>query len=398
MITASPSPSPRVRRRWSPARCRPTSIRSRRAVGDDTALAGIQRLVADAQASRSRAQALADRFAALLFYVAVAAEVTTFIVWSPLGDVDDAIVRTVTVLVIGCPMPSGWRSRGDPCRRPWRPTPPSSRYELARAGHHRGLVWTNRTHQEPHVETGPDLRPMESEMPTGRRLESAASTRSPRRSWHAAKDRGEVAIGHRVPSAHRTWGGGDDRRRPSRRRRPGVVGEQSVPEFGIRRGIFREAADRVRGSIANASRNVSRGHDPSHSEGAMWRSSPAASPDRPRRTTPAGVRSRGASSESRPSPSCSSAVPVGTSATEYTTAPPSPGRCRSGAQYPSTWPSDQPVSCWMIHARGGDPPVAGEHRKMIENWRGRPATTSSPSRWQRAPRRRDPLHAVGASC
>ena len=40
------------------------------AVGDDTALAGIQRLVAEAQASRSRAQVLADRAAALLFYVA----------------------------------------------------------------------------------------------------------------------------------------------------------------------------------------------------------------------------------------------------------------------------------------------------------------------------------------
>ena len=51
-----------------------SSIRLRvTAVGDDTALAGIQRLVADAQASHSRAQALADRFAALLFYVAVTA-------------------------------------------------------------------------------------------------------------------------------------------------------------------------------------------------------------------------------------------------------------------------------------------------------------------------------------
>ena len=51
-----------------------SSIRVRvDAVGDDTALAGIQRLVADAQASHSRAQVLADRFAALLFYVAVAA-------------------------------------------------------------------------------------------------------------------------------------------------------------------------------------------------------------------------------------------------------------------------------------------------------------------------------------
>ena len=73
------------------------------AVGDDTALAGIQRLVADAQASRSRAQVLADRFAALLFYVATAAGLITFIVWSALGDVDNAIVRSVTVLVIACP-------------------------------------------------------------------------------------------------------------------------------------------------------------------------------------------------------------------------------------------------------------------------------------------------------
>src|SRR5215203_4834338 len=73
------------------------------AVGDDTALAGIQRLVAEAQASGSRAQVLADRFAALLFYVATAAGVATVAVWAALGNVDDAVVRTVTVLVIACP-------------------------------------------------------------------------------------------------------------------------------------------------------------------------------------------------------------------------------------------------------------------------------------------------------
>ncbi len=73
------------------------------AVGDDTALAGIQRLVADAQSSHSRAQALADRFAALLFYVAAAAGVVTFVVWSIVGDLGEAVVRTVTVLVIACP-------------------------------------------------------------------------------------------------------------------------------------------------------------------------------------------------------------------------------------------------------------------------------------------------------
>jgi Cu2+-exporting ATPase len=73
------------------------------AVGDDTALAGIQRLVAEAQASGSRAQALADRFAALLFYIATAAGAVTFLAWWALGDLDDSVVRTVTVLVIACP-------------------------------------------------------------------------------------------------------------------------------------------------------------------------------------------------------------------------------------------------------------------------------------------------------
>jgi Cu2+-exporting ATPase len=73
------------------------------AVGDDTALAGIRRLVAEAQASSSRAQVLADRFAAMLFYVASAAGLVTFLVWVGLGDVDEAVVRAVTVLVIACP-------------------------------------------------------------------------------------------------------------------------------------------------------------------------------------------------------------------------------------------------------------------------------------------------------
>ncbi|MDQ3569529.1 MAG: heavy metal translocating P-type ATPase [Actinomycetota bacterium] len=73
------------------------------AVGADTALAGIQRLVAEAQASQSRAQALADRFAALLFYVAAGAGAATFVAWTALGDSDNAVVRAVTVLVIACP-------------------------------------------------------------------------------------------------------------------------------------------------------------------------------------------------------------------------------------------------------------------------------------------------------
>ena len=73
------------------------------AVGEDTALAGIQRLVAEAQASRSRTQALADRAAALLFYAAVAVAAVTVVVWTALGDADAAVVRSVTVLIIACP-------------------------------------------------------------------------------------------------------------------------------------------------------------------------------------------------------------------------------------------------------------------------------------------------------
>jgi Cu2+-exporting ATPase len=73
------------------------------AVGDDTALAGIQRLVAEAEASRSGAQVLADRAASLLFYVATAAAVVTLAVWAALGDTNEAVVRVVTVLVISCP-------------------------------------------------------------------------------------------------------------------------------------------------------------------------------------------------------------------------------------------------------------------------------------------------------
>ncbi|MFY1575764.1 heavy metal translocating P-type ATPase [Verrucosispora sp. WMMD703] len=73
------------------------------AVGEDTALAGIGRLVAQAQASSGRAQVLADRFAAMLFYVATAAALVTFAAWWALGDLDQSVVRTVTVLVIACP-------------------------------------------------------------------------------------------------------------------------------------------------------------------------------------------------------------------------------------------------------------------------------------------------------
>jgi P-type Cu2+ transporter len=81
-----------------------TAIRVRvDAVGEQTALAGIRRLVEQAQASGSRAQALADRAAALLFWFALGAGLLTMVVWLAMGEPDQAIERTVTVLVIACP-------------------------------------------------------------------------------------------------------------------------------------------------------------------------------------------------------------------------------------------------------------------------------------------------------
>lgn len=73
------------------------------AVGDDTALAGIQRLVGEAINSSSRAQRLADRAAGWLFWFALGSAVLTALVWTLLGEPDQAVVRTITVLVIACP-------------------------------------------------------------------------------------------------------------------------------------------------------------------------------------------------------------------------------------------------------------------------------------------------------
>jgi Cu2+-exporting ATPase len=73
------------------------------AIGDQTALSGIMRLVAAAQASGSRTQALADRAAAILFYVAVVSGAITFTYWWLSGDQVHALVRTATVLIIACP-------------------------------------------------------------------------------------------------------------------------------------------------------------------------------------------------------------------------------------------------------------------------------------------------------
>ena len=73
------------------------------ATGDATALSAIMRMVAAAQSSASRAQALADRAAALLFYIALAAGALTMAAWWVLGDPEGALIRSATVLVIACP-------------------------------------------------------------------------------------------------------------------------------------------------------------------------------------------------------------------------------------------------------------------------------------------------------
>ena len=73
-------------------------------VGEHTALAGIMRLVAQAQSSRSRAQALADRAAFFLTVVAIVSAVITLVAWLLVGASSAfAVERVVTVLVIACP-------------------------------------------------------------------------------------------------------------------------------------------------------------------------------------------------------------------------------------------------------------------------------------------------------
>lgn len=72
-------------------------------VGDDTAISQIMRLVEEAQSSRSRYQALADKVAYWLTLIAIASGTITFIVWLTLEDLVFAINRAVTVLVITCP-------------------------------------------------------------------------------------------------------------------------------------------------------------------------------------------------------------------------------------------------------------------------------------------------------
>ncbi len=74
------------------------------AVGEETALAGIMRLVREAQNSKSRTQILADRAAGWLFYLAIGVAVLTAIVWTlAIGFDLFTLQRVVAVLVIACP-------------------------------------------------------------------------------------------------------------------------------------------------------------------------------------------------------------------------------------------------------------------------------------------------------
>lgn len=72
-------------------------------LGQDTALAGIMRLVAEAQSSKSNVQVLADKAAFYLTIIAIATAIATFVFWLIAKDVNFALERSVTVLIIACP-------------------------------------------------------------------------------------------------------------------------------------------------------------------------------------------------------------------------------------------------------------------------------------------------------
>ncbi len=71
--------------------------------GEETYLAQVIKLVQQAQESKSKTQDLANRAAAVLFYVALGTGIITYAVWFLLGRPEFALERAVTVLVIACP-------------------------------------------------------------------------------------------------------------------------------------------------------------------------------------------------------------------------------------------------------------------------------------------------------
>ena len=72
-------------------------------LGQDTALAGFMRLVAEAQSSKSNVQVLADKAAFYLTIIAIATAIATFVFWLIAKDANFALERSVTVLIIACP-------------------------------------------------------------------------------------------------------------------------------------------------------------------------------------------------------------------------------------------------------------------------------------------------------
>lgn len=72
-------------------------------IGEETFLAGVMRLVAEAQSSKSRLQMLSDRAAYYLTLIAVVTGGATLATWLALSDAAFAVNRMVAVLVIACP-------------------------------------------------------------------------------------------------------------------------------------------------------------------------------------------------------------------------------------------------------------------------------------------------------
>lgn len=74
------------------------------ATGSETALAGIMRLVEQAQQSKSKTQVLADKAAGWLFYIALVSAIITAVAWTMAESFNiEVLIRVVTVLVIACP-------------------------------------------------------------------------------------------------------------------------------------------------------------------------------------------------------------------------------------------------------------------------------------------------------
>lgn len=71
--------------------------------GEETYLSQVIKLVRQAQMSKSRTQDLANRAAAVLFYIAIIVGTVTYVIWFLLGNPEVALARSVTVLVITCP-------------------------------------------------------------------------------------------------------------------------------------------------------------------------------------------------------------------------------------------------------------------------------------------------------